>query len=90
MGGGRDSTQGRWAPAKPPQAAPRHGRHTEYRGDFKGSERPGRFAPHRVVKWFWEWVETLSQADRQRLLRFATGTSGVPVGGFRRLQVGDA
>jgi len=54
---------------------------TEYTGDFTtlGGNHP-------VCKWFWEVVEEYDQEYRARLLQFATGTSGVPSGGFAILQ----
>jgi len=54
---------------------------TEYTGEFEslGSSHP-------VCKWFWEMVEEHDQEYRARLLQFATGTSGVPSGGFAALQ----
>ena len=63
--------------------------HTDYRGDaFKLTA--GRKEPaHKVIKWFWEWVESLPQSQRQRLLVFVTGCGGVPVGGFAKLQSND-
>ena len=51
--------------------------YTEYRGKFN--------AKHKVVQWFWEFVEELSQEMQARLLQFITGTSRVPVSGFRCL-----
>jgi hypothetical protein len=65
--------------------------HTDYKGKaFNPSDhasgRPSKKEPgHKVVKWFWEWVGALGQADRARLLRFVTGCGGVPCGGFGAL-----
>lgn len=40
-----------------------------------------------VVKWFWEVVEQhYSQEMRLRLLQFVTGSSRVPLQGFKALQ----
>lgn len=39
-----------------------------------------------VVIWFWEAVNEFTEEERARLLQFATGTSRVPVGGFRALE----
>ena len=39
-----------------------------------------------VVSWFWQAVESMESELRARLLQFATGTSRVPVTGFRDLQ----
>ena len=39
-----------------------------------------------VVKWFWDIVEgTFTNEERSGLLRFATGASNVPAGGFANL-----
>jgi len=42
-----------------------------------------------VVKWFWEVMAEFTDEQRARLLQFVTGTSRVPVGGFRALQGND-
>lgn len=40
-----------------------------------------------VVKWFWEIIEQhYSQEMRLRLLQFVTGSSRVPLQGFKALQ----
>jgi len=56
-------------------------KYTEYRGALKKS--------HKVVKWFWEVTASLPQEQQARLLQFCTGTSRVPVSGFRCLQSHD-
>ena len=38
------------------------------------------------VRWFWETVREFSQEDRARFLMFVTGTSKVPLDGFKALQ----
>lgn len=38
-----------------------------------------------LVGWFWEIVESFTQAQRSRLLQYVTGSSGVPVEGFKGL-----
>ncbi|CAD7952288.1 unnamed protein product [Amoebophrya sp. A25] len=38
------------------------------------------------IVWFWEIVEEMSQEQRAWLLQFVTGTSQVPLGGFKNLQ----
>ena len=38
------------------------------------------------VRWFWEVVRELTEEDRARLLMFVTGTSKVPLDGFKALQ----
>ena len=35
-----------------------------------------------MVLWFWETVEAMAPAMRQRLLLFATGLRSLPLGGF--------
>ncbi|KAL8239183.1 hypothetical protein R6Q59_015750 [Mikania micrantha] len=50
---------------------------TEYTGYTIGSS---------VVLWFWEAVKAFNKEDRARLLQFVTGTSKVPLEGFRALQ----
>lgn len=52
--------------------------YTQYTGDYKESSP--------VVGWFWGAVEKFSAEDRGKLLQFATGSSRVPVGGFKALQ----
>ncbi|KAM9482458.1 E3 ubiquitin-protein ligase SMURF2-like [Clarias gariepinus] len=39
-----------------------------------------------VVKWFWKAVETFDEERRARLLQFVTGSSRVPLQGFKALQ----
>eukprot|EP00916_Digyalum_oweni_P018571 GHVL01031084.1.p1 GENE.GHVL01031084.1~~GHVL01031084.1.p1 ORF type:complete len:415 (+),score=40.77 GHVL01031084.1:378-1622(+) len=54
-------------------------KHTTYAGDFS--------ATHPIVIWFWDVVENEFNAEeRARLLQFATGTSRVPVEGFKSLE----
>lgn len=55
--------------------------HTEYIG-FRGGFRGGS---QRVVGWWWDAVDSFDQRQRKRLLRFVTGSAGVPVGGMGRL-----
>ncbi|CAI4227687.1 unnamed protein product [Auanema sp. JU1783] len=44
------------------------------------------YAPQsKQVVWFWQWVRSLDQEKRARLLQFVTGTCRVPVGGFAEL-----
>ncbi|MFH4982093.1 hypothetical protein AB6A40_008802 [Gnathostoma spinigerum] len=51
-------------------------RHTEYRNYSPQSKQ---------VLWFWQFVRSLDQEKRARLLQFVTGTCRVPVGGFAEL-----
>lgn len=39
--------------------------------------------PHR---WFWEVVQAMGKEDRALLIQFVTGTSKVPLEGFKSLQ----
>ena len=45
----------------------------------------GYAATTRVVRWFWEVVGAMDQEDRALLLQFVTGTSKVPLEGFKAL-----
>lgn len=40
-----------------------------------------------VVRWFWQAVESYPEEMRARLLQFVTGSSRVPLQGFKALQV---
>ena len=39
-----------------------------------------------VIMWFWEALDDMDTESKARLLQFVTGTSRVPVTGFRDLQ----
>ncbi|KAL6600606.1 hypothetical protein ACP70R_045406 [Stipagrostis hirtigluma subsp. patula] len=39
-----------------------------------------------VIQWFWEIVKAFNKEDMARLLQFVTGTSKVPLEGFKALQ----
>lgn len=39
-----------------------------------------------VIQWFWQALESFDQQDRARFLMFVTGTSKVPLGGFKALR----
>lgn len=39
-----------------------------------------------VVGWFWQIVDTYTEEMRARLLQFVTGSSRVPLQGFKALQ----
>lgn len=47
--------------------------------DYKGEYSPN----HKVVKWFWEVMETFDQEQLARLLKFSTGSSRTPIHGFK-------
>jgi len=38
-----------------------------------------------IVQWFWQYVRSLDAEKKSRLLQFCTGTSRVPVNGFKDL-----
>ncbi|EEB08801.1 HECT-type ubiquitin-protein ligase E3 Pub1 [Schizosaccharomyces japonicus yFS275] len=46
-------------------------------------------ANDQVIKWFWELIEEWDNEKRSRLLQFTTGTSRIPVNGFKDLQGSD-
>ncbi|XXG72650.1 hypothetical protein AAC387_Pa07g1701 [Persea americana] len=55
--------------------------------DLKANtEYTGYTAASSVVQWFWEVVKAFNKEDMARLLQFVTGTSKVPLEGFRALQ----
>ena len=41
---------------------------------------------HKIIKWFWDILDGLSQKELSNLLMFSTGTSRVPYGGFAALE----
>lgn len=55
-------------------------RFTDYRGFTEQDE---------VVQWFWQCVRSWPPERKSRLLQFATGTSRIPVNGFKDLQGSD-
>ncbi|KAJ0392802.1 hypothetical protein ATCC90586_007739 [Pythium insidiosum] len=61
-------------------------RHTDTKYlDFDHPTKPEK----RMIEWFWETVRSFSQEERARLLQFVTGTSRVPVEGFKALLSND-
>nr|GEW74196.1 E3 ubiquitin-protein ligase UPL1-like [Tanacetum cinerariifolium] len=50
------------------------------------TEYSGYTAVSNAVTWFWEVVKAFNKEDRARLLQFVTGTSKVPLEGFKALQ----
>ncbi|GLD92402.1 hypothetical protein PINS_up000935 [Pythium insidiosum] len=46
-------------------------------------------AEQRVLEWFWETLASFSAEQKARLLQFATGTSRLPVQGFKGLTSSD-
>lgn len=55
-------------------------KHTDYRGYSENDE---------VIQWFWKCVRTWDSEQKSRLLQFTTGTSRIPVNGFKDLQGSD-
>jgi len=52
----------------------------------KNTEYKGFTAHSPAVQWFWQVVNEMNQEDKALLLQFVTGTSKVPLGGFKALQ----
>ena len=58
-------------------------------GDLRrNTEYSGYTAASKTIQWFWEVVQGLDKEDLALLVQFVTGTSKVPLDGFRALQVG--
>lgn len=55
-------------------------KHTDYRGYSESDE---------VVQWFWKCIRNMDAEQKSRLLQFTTGTSRIPVNGFKDLQGSD-
>jgi E3 ubiquitin-protein ligase NEDD4 len=55
-------------------------KHTDYRGYTENDE---------VIKFFWQTIRSWDGEQKSRLLQFATGTSRIPVNGFKDLQGSD-
>lgn len=60
--------------------------HTDVK--YQDLDKPSKLE-RKVVEWFWETVRRFSQEERARLLQFVTGTSRVPVEGFKALVSND-
>ncbi|KAF7295117.1 hypothetical protein MIND_01050100 [Mycena indigotica] len=52
--------------------------------DYRGYE-----INDQVIEWFWECIRSWPPERKSRLLQFATGTSRIPVNGFKDLQGSD-
>ncbi|KII86774.1 hypothetical protein PLICRDRAFT_177513 [Plicaturopsis crispa FD-325 SS-3] len=52
--------------------------------DYRGYEKTDQ-----VIEWFWKCLRSWPAERKSRLLQFATGTSRVPVNGFKDLQGSD-
>jgi E3 ubiquitin-protein ligase HUWE1 len=50
------------------------------------TEYTGYTAASPVVQWFWELVREMDKQDLALLVQFVTGTSKVPLDGFKALQ----
>lgn len=55
-------------------------KHTDYRGYSENDE---------VIQWFWKCIRSWDAEQKSRLLQFTTGTSRIPVNGFKDLQGSD-
>ncbi|KAF2117563.1 hypothetical protein BDV96DRAFT_395510 [Lophiotrema nucula] len=55
-------------------------KHTDYRGYTENDE---------VIQFFWKCIRSWDAEQKSRLLQFATGTSRIPVNGFKDLQGSD-
>ncbi len=62
-------------------------KNTEYLGVYNRPNHKNYM--HKVVRWFWEEVESMSPEERVRLLQFVTGSGRLPVQGFKALQSND-
>jgi E3 ubiquitin-protein ligase HUWE1 len=52
----------------------------------QNTEYQGYTADSPVIQWFWRAVADFGQEERALLVQFVTGTSKVPLEGFRALQ----
>lgn len=58
-------------------------------GDWKANTRLKHcVADSNIVRWFWQAVESFDEERRGRLLQFVTGSTRVPLQGFKALQGG--
>ncbi|KAI5965231.1 hulA [Candida pseudojiufengensis] len=55
-------------------------KHTDYRGYQEQDQ---------VIQWFWKCINEWDSEQKARLLQFTTGTSRIPVNGFKDLQGSD-
>lgn len=59
--------------------------------DLRGNTEYTGYTPAaKQIQWFWEIVAALSKEDLALLVQFVTGTSKVPLEGFKALQVSQA
>ena len=63
---------------------------SRYRDDWtKYTDYRGYEVNDEVIQWFWKCVRSWPPERKSRLLQFATGTSRIPVNGFKDLQGSD-
>ncbi len=55
-------------------------KHTDYRGYTESDE---------IIQWFWQCVRSWDSEQKSRMMQFTTGTSRLPVNGFKDLQGSD-
>ncbi|KAI7898890.1 E3 ubiquitin-protein ligase RSP5 [Cokeromyces recurvatus] len=55
-------------------------KHTDYRGYTEQDD---------VIQWFWQCIRSWDSEKKSRFLQFTTGTSRIPVNGFKDLQGSD-
>lgn len=54
--------------------------------DWKGNTEYHNYSPSSIqIQWFWRAVMSFDNEERAKLLQFATGTSKVPLNGFKEL-----
>lgn len=62
----------------------------QYRDDWtKFTDYRGYEKTDQVIEWFWQCIRSWPAERKARLLQFTTGTSRVPVNGFKDLQGSD-
>ena len=60
----------------------------DFEGLRKAARYDGGFHPdHRVVRWLWQVVNSLSDEERKLFLKFVTGSDRAPIGGLANLRV---
>lgn len=56
-------------------------------GDWQANTSYNNYSPSsEQIQWFWRAVKSFDNEERAKLLQFATGTSKVPLNGFKELQ----
>lgn len=56
---------------------------------LKFTDYRGYSTDDQVIKWFWQCIRSWPAERKSRLLQFVTGTSRIPVNGFKDLQGSD-